>query len=53
MDKMQDAINILKEYKQEHIIKLLEKLDDEKRERLIKQINSIDFNHIIELFNGT
>ena len=53
MDKMQDAINILKEYKQEHIIKLLEKLDDETRERLIKQINSIDFHQITELYNNT
>lgn len=34
MDKKQEAIDILKEYNQEHIIKLLEKLDDKKQEEL-------------------
>ena len=28
MDKVQDAIDILKMYNQEHVIKLLEKLDE-------------------------
>ena len=53
MDKLQDAIDTLKEYKQEHIIKLLEKLDEKKQDELIKQINSIDFHQIMELYNNT
>ena len=31
MDKVQDTIDLLKMYNQEHIIKLLEKLDKEKK----------------------
>lgn len=53
MDKMQDAIEILKEYNQEHIIRILEKLDREKQEELIKQIQTIDFHQITELYNNT
>ena len=53
MDKLQDTIDTLKEYKQEHIIKLLEKLDEKKQDELIKQINSIDFHQIMELYNNT
>ena len=53
MDRLQNAIDILKEYHQEHIIKLLEKLDEEKRKELIKQIETIDFHQIMELYNNT
>ena len=53
MDRLQNAIDILKEYHQEHIIKLLEKLDEEKRKELIKQIETIDFHQIMELYNST
>ncbi len=53
MDKMQDTIDILKLYNQEHIIKLLKKLDDNKREELIKQIESIDLHQIAELYENT
>ena len=53
MDKLQDTIDILKEYKQEHIIKLLKNLNEEKQKELIKQINSIDFHQIMELYNNT
>ena len=53
MDKKQEAINVLKEYNQNHIIKLLEKLDEEKRNELIKQIHEIDFHQIMELYNNT
>ena len=35
MDKTQQTINLLKKYNQEHIIKLLEKLDDNKKAELI------------------
>ena len=53
MDKVQDAIDILKMYNQEHIIKLLEKLDEEPKAELIEQINHIDFHQIMELYDNT
>ena len=53
MDKEQETINILKKYKQDHIIKLLKKLDEEKKEELIDQINKIDFDQIMELYDNT
>ena len=53
MDKMQDTIELLKMYNQEHIIKLLEKLDEEKKQQLIEQINKIDFHQLKELYDNT
>ena len=53
MDRKQDAIELLKEYNQEHIIRFLDKLDKEKQEELIKQIHRIDFHQITELYNNT
>ena len=53
MDKVQDAIDILKMYNQEHVIKLLEKLDEEQKAELIEQINHIDFHQIMELYDNT
>ena len=53
MDKTQDVVEILKIYNQEHIIKLLNELDDIKKQELIDQINQIDFNQIMELYDNT
>lgn len=53
MDKIQDAIDTLKMYNQEHIIKLLEKLDSKEQNKLIEQINNIDFHQIMELYDNT
>lgn len=53
MDKVQDTIEILKTYNQEHIIKLLEKLEGKEKEELIEQINKIDFHQIMELYDDT
>ena len=53
MDRLQDTITLLKKYHQEHIIKLLEKLDKEEQRELIKQIQQIDFHQIMELYNNT
>ena len=53
MDKMQDTIDILKQYNQDHVIKLLKKLDENKREELIKQIENIDLHQIAELYENT
>ena len=53
MDKIQDTIELLKTYHQEHIIKLLKKLETNKKEELIEQINHIDFNLMMELYENT
>lgn len=53
MDKNNEIIELLKTYKQEHIIKLLEKLDETKKQELIEQINKIDFHQIMELYYNT
>ena len=47
MDKMQDAIEILKEYNQEHIIRILEKLDREKQEELINSFLDKDIVKVL------
>ena len=53
MDKNQETIELLKTYNQDHIIKLLHKLNEKQKEELIKQINKIDFHQIMELYNNT
>ena len=53
MDKTQDVINILKIYNQEHIINLLNKLDEQKKRELVDQISKIDFHQIMELYDNT
>jgi len=53
MDKKQEAIELLKEYNQEHIIRFLEKMDEKKQEELVEQIHRIDFHQITELYNNT
>ena len=53
MDKVQDTIDLLKMYNQEHIIKLLEKLDKEKKQALIEQISKIDFHQLKEIYDNT
>ncbi len=53
MDKTKDAIEILKTYNQDHIIRLLDNLEGEKKQELIDQIMRIDFNQIHELYENT
>ena len=53
MSDLEKAESILREYKQEHIIKLIEKLDEEKKNELVGQILKIDFNQIHELYENT
>ena len=53
MDKTQDIVNMLKMYNQEHIINLLNKLDEQKKWELIDQISKIDFHQIMELYDNT
>lgn len=53
MDKINETIETLKQYGQEHIVKLLEKLDEEKKQELIEQIGHIDFHQMMELYENT
>lgn len=53
MEKTQDIIDMLKTYNQEHIIKLLNTLDEVKKEELLNQIQNIDFHQIMELYDNT
>ena len=53
MDKVQDAIKTLEMYNQEHIIKLLNKLESKEKQELIEQINKIDFHQIMEIYENT
>ena len=50
---MNESIDILKAYNQEHIVKLLKKIEETKQVELIKQIKSINFEQIMELYNNT
>ena len=43
----------LKKYNQEHLLNFYNSLDDKKKEELLKQINSIDFELIANLYNKT
>lgn len=53
MDRAQEAIDLLKEYNQTHVIDLLNKLEGIKKQELIEQINRIDFHQIMELYDNT
>ena len=53
MDKVQDTIDLLNMYSQEHIIKLLEKLDENQKQVLVEQISKIDFHQLKELYDNT
>ena len=53
MDKLQDVIELLKEYNQEHIIRWINTLDEEKKREIIEQIKQIDFHQMTELYDNT
>ena len=53
MDKIQEAIEILKSYNQESIIKILNKLSEEEKEELAKQIIKLDFHQVTGLYKNT
>ena len=53
MDKTQNIIELLKIYNQEHVIKLLEKLNGKQKDELIEQLTKIDFHQIKELYDNT
>ena len=53
MNWEQDKIELLEKYNQGHIVNLLNKLDDEKKQELLDQIEKIDFQQIMELYDNT
>lgn len=53
MRDLEKAKDILKEYHQEHIIKVLDKLDEIKQNELVQQILNIDFHQVMELYDNT
>ena len=53
MDREKEAIDKLKEYGQNHIVNILEKLDETKKQELIEQINKIDFHQMMEVYQNT
>lgn len=52
-NKYNEAKKIIEKYGQEHLLKQYDKLNDEKREILLNQVFSIDFNQINNLYNQT
>ncbi|MCI8616911.1 MAG: UDPGP type 1 family protein [Clostridia bacterium] len=53
MDRDDGVFELLKEYNQQHIIKLLEKLEGKEKEELVEQISKVDFHQIMELYENT
>lgn len=51
MNKDKKAVKKLKKYNQDHIIKLLNKLEGKEKENLLKQIEEINLNEIIRLYD--
>ena len=52
-NKYNKVENILKKYKQEHILKYLDNLDEERKKQLINQILRIDFDELKQLYEKT
>ncbi len=53
VEKTQQVLELLKQYKQDHIINFMNTLNDEEKELLENQILSIDFNQLTELYDST
>ena len=51
MDKVQDTINLLKMYNQEHVIRLMEKLNESQKKELIEQITGLLGGRVSEELN--
>ena len=53
MTKKEEAIQKLERYHQKHIIKILDKLDDNRKQELINQIINMNLEQIINLYEQT
>ena len=52
-EKYQRALEILKKYNQEHLLNNYDNLSDDKKEKLLDQILTIDFDQITKLYEQT
>ncbi len=50
-EKLEKAEEILKKYNQTEVIELLDKLDDEKKEKLTDSVLNVDFENLTKVFN--
>ena len=53
MEKTQEVIDLLQQYKQEHIINYMQNLNEQEKEALENQILTIDFHQLAELYDNT
>ena len=53
VEKYKKAIDVLEKYNQKHVLKNFEKLEEKKKEKLLEQILSIDFEQIQQLYEST
>lgn len=51
-EKYYEAQRILQEYNQEHLLSSYEKLDNSKKEELLREILNIDFKQVENLYKG-
>ncbi len=51
-EKYFEAKKVLQEYNQEHLLSAYEKLDTNKKEELLREILSIDFKQLENLYKG-
>ena len=49
----EEAKKVLQKYGQEHILNSYERLNEEKKEKLLNQIASIDFEQMLNLYENT
>lgn len=52
-NKYEEAVRILKSNKQEHIIPIIDKLSENKKDTIIEQIINTDFKELENLYNET
>lgn len=50
MKNIETAINKLKKYNQEHVVKIMEKFTEEEKEKIANQINNMDFENLTNLY---
>lgn len=51
MKNIEIAIDKLKKYNQEHVIKIMERFTEEEKEKIADQINNMDFENLTKLYN--
>lgn len=52
-NKYEEAVKKLKKNKQEHIIPIIDKLSENRKDAIIEQIINLDFNELTDLYNET